>query len=226
LRAAQQRAAAALAELGCTVEHLDTSATRALLPETSQAFSVWAAMLGHAQPVAFRQLISDGRAAGDELTTLGALRELVRCLLGGGASARHTLPAVALAIIDDLERALLAPVRRRLLRHGATLRSRLDALLPTDGHTVLLLPSLLTPAPRHHENMLRFPDACQTALFNVMQLPATAVPLAPSPTEPPATHLPLGCQVVAGFGDDHNALAVAIALEAAGVARAAPCPAL
>ena len=117
-----------------------------------------------------------------------------------------------------------------MLRRGNALRARFDALL-SDGRTVLLVPSLLTPAPRHHENLLRFPDAAQTALFNVMQLPATAVPI-PSPRATSngqrrgrgeslghATTLPLGCQVVAGFGSDHLTLAVAIALERAGVAR-------
>ena len=76
------------------------------------------------------------------------------------------------------------------------------------------LGSASTPAPRHHENLLRFTDAAQTGLFNVMELPATAVPLGTG-----SGHLPLGCQVVAGFGHDRLSLAVAIALEREGVAR-------
>jgi hypothetical protein len=42
---------------------------------------------------------------------------------------------------------------------------------------VLLLPSLPTPAPFHSESILRVFDTSNTAFFNVMQLPVTAVPL-------------------------------------------------
>ena len=222
LQKAQARAADALEELGCKVMRLDGSAMRQQLPEVTWAFSIWGAMLGAAQPVRFRTLISDGRSEGEQLTFFGALRELVACVLGGGQSERHTLPAIALALLEDIEGSFPA-VQRAMIRQGEALRSRLDAMLG-DGHTVLLAPSLLTPAPRHHENLLRFPDAAQTALFNVMQLPVTAVPLGktaeaggPFFERPP---LPRGCQVVAGFGDDQNSLAVAIALERAGIARA------
>ena len=207
LRDAQARAAEALEALGCAVTRLDGAAMRAALPEVPHAFSIWAAMLGSAQPVPFRQLISDGRAPGDELTVVGALREAVACLLGGGASARHTLPAIALALIEDLESAF-PTMRTAMLAKGEALRARFDAML-ADGRTVLLVPSLLTPAPRHHENLLRFPDAAQTGLFNVMELPATAVPIcAPGGSarghghgrSRSRTDLPLGVQVVAGLG--------------------------
>jgi hypothetical protein len=42
---------------------------------------------------------------------------------------------------------------------------------------VLLLPSLPTPAPFHGESIMRLFDTSNTAFFNVMQLPVTAVPL-------------------------------------------------
>ena len=128
----------------------------------------------------------------------------------GGASSRHTLPAIGLALVEELD-ALFPSVRQLMLRRGDALRARFDALL-SDGRTVLLVPSLLTPAPRHHENLLRFPDAAQTGLFNVMQLPATAVPLPPparstgGAAREPAARLParLGLRVRpsdAGGGD-------------------------
>ena len=149
---------------------------------------------------------------GDELTVYRALLELGRCLWGGGASARHTLPAIGLAIVEEID-ASFPSMRAAMKARGERLRERLNALLG-GGDAVLLLPSLLTPAPRHHENLLRFPDAAQTGLFNVMELPATAVPLGTG-----SGRLPLGCQVVAGFGHDQVSLAVAIALEREGVAR-------
>ena len=98
---------------------------------------------------------------------------------------------------------------------GARLRRRLDGLL-ADGSAVLLVPPPLTPAPRHHENLARFTNSAQTSLFNVMELPATAVPTGLS-----GDGLPVGVQVVGGFGHDEVTIAVALALEAAGAARAA-----
>lgn len=227
LRDALSRAADALEGLGCAVTRLDGAAMRTALPEVPHAFSIWAAMLGAAQPVPFRQLISDGRRPDDALTVFGALREAAVCLLRGGASSRHTLPAIALALIEDLD-AAFPTMRKAMIARGEALRARFDALL-ADGRTVLLVPSLLTPAPRHHENLLRFPDAAQTGLFNVMQLPATAVPICAAAANGAQggrsrrTDLPLGCQCVAGSGGDHLTLAVAIALERAGVARATKC---
>jgi fatty acid amide hydrolase 2 len=47
-----------------------------------------------------------------------------------------------------------------------------------------------------------------TAIFNVMELPVTAVPLGLSREE-----LPLGVQVAALHGNDHLTIAVALALE-------------
>ena len=102
-----------------------------------------------------------------------------------------------------------------MIGKGLKLRTRLDALLGA-GTAVLVCPSLLTPAPRHHENLLRFPDAGQCGLWNVLALPATAVPLGADPR----TKLPLGCQVVGGYGCDRVTIAVAEELEKLGVAKA------
>ena len=217
MRRAQAVTAAALEGMGIQVERWGRCEMRARLPEMTFGFSIWAAMLGGAQPVPFRTLISDGRAPGDDLSFCGVLLEALRCLLCGGETVRHTLPAVALALIEDVE-SLFPSARVAMAKKGAVLRARLDKLLG-DGTTVLLLPSLPTPAPRHHENLLRFPDVAQTAIFNVMQLPATAIPLGSE------GGLPLGCQAVAGFGRDELSIALAIALERAGVARSVDaCP--
>ncbi len=212
MRAAQARAVAALAARGCTIVPVG----RAELPETLFAFSIWSAKLADAQALPFRHVISDGRC--DGAYTVGeVLLEAVRCVAGGGQTARHTLPAVGLALVEALDACLdrLLSMRRTMISKGDTLRARLDELLG-GGSAVLVCPSLLTPAPRHHENLLRFPDAGQCGLFNVMKLPATAVPLGADPR----TKLPLGCQVVAGFGYDSVSLAVAEELERLGVAKA------
>jgi fatty acid amide hydrolase 2 len=207
-RAAQRRAAAALADLGCSVVPIGRDA----LPESSLAFSIWAAMLGSAQEVPFAEIISEGAP-----TTLGlfaSIKEALLCVLQGGSTHRHTLPALGLAIVERLEENLPS-MRAAMKEKGAKLRARLDRLLG-DGRSVMLCPSLLTPAPRHHENMLRFADTCQTGLFNVMQLPATAVPMGRTER---GGGLPVGFQVVAGAAQDHVSIAVAMALEKAGVAK-------
>ena len=142
-------------------------------------------MLGSAQPVPFRALISDGRAGG-VLSVGTALLEVARCVLNGhGKTALHTLPALGLALVEELD-ALFPSIRKQMVERGERLQRRLDELLG-DGRSICLVPALLTPAPRHHENLLRFTDATQTGLFNVMQLPATAIPMGRA-----ANGLPLG----------------------------------
>ena len=59
---------------------------------------------------------------------------------------------------------------------------------------ILLIPSLPTPAPFHNESLLRLFDTANTAFFNVMELPATAVPLGLT-RKAKHTPLPIGFQV-------------------------------
>ena len=205
LRAAQSRLLASLRRLGCEVAPIGV----AELPEARDAFSIWGAMLG-AVATPFMRILSDRRSP--PLSVARALGETLVCVVRGGVSARHTLPAVGLALVESINR--LFPAQQAALEAaGARLSARLDALL-ADGRTVIVLPSVLAPAPRHHENLLRFPSTSQTGLFNVMQLPATAVPLGLS-----SRGLPLGCQIVAARGADAVTIALACALEREGVAR-------
>jgi len=184
------------------------------LPELSSAFPIWAAMLGTAQTEPFMHVISDGLDG--HLTHSDCFLELLKCIFfHRGTSLKHTLPAVALALVEAADAAM--PKQRALMvAKGQKLRGRLDALL-SRGDAVLVLPSLPTPAPRHHENLLRFTDTCQVSVFNTLQLPATAVPLGRTRGRP---SLPLGCQIVAGFGWDVASLSAAVKLQARGVARA------
>ena len=165
-------------------------------------FSIWGAMLG-AAATPFMRILSERRQP--PLTLGRALLELLLCLLSGGVTERHTLPAVGLALVECVDR-LFPKQAASFLAHGASLRARFGELL-RDGRAVIVLPSILAPAPHHHENLLRFPSTSQTGLFNVMELPATAVPLGLS-----SEGLPLGCQVVAARGADHVSIAVASAL--------------
>jgi fatty acid amide hydrolase 2 len=125
------------------------------LPELSAAFPIWAAMLGTAQTEPFMHVISDGLK--QHLTHFECFLELLRCIfLHRGTSPRHTLPAVALALVEAAD-AAMPKQRAALVEKGGKLRKRLDNLL-AQGDAVLVVPSLPTPAPRHHENLLRFTD--------------------------------------------------------------------
>ena len=163
------------AQPGCEVGELPA------YPELAEAFDIWAAMLGAATEEAFHSIISrapaDGAAPVARLLSLPA--ELLRLLganaLGCGRS-NHTLPALGLALVEKVDD--LMPARqRRLIAAGGRLKAALAAALGEDG--VLLFPSLPKGAPFHggHIRRLSFLDCGVTGLFNVLELPATQIPL-------------------------------------------------
>lgn len=61
---------------------------------------------------------------------------------------------------------------------------------------VILMPSLPTAAPLHGESLLRVLDTANTGFFNIMELPATAVPLGlEKSSRGSRMRMPIGCQV-------------------------------
>jgi len=199
---AQRRAADALARLGADVRP-------ARLTGLGRALEIWAAMVeaGNTHPACegeageipkiptFGEMLGDGRP-------VRAGRELARWAL---RRSPHTLPALALALLQHAGK--LVPDRmRRAIELGQALRKELEAQLGTRG--VLLYPSHPVPAPLHYQPLL-FPFRwTYTAIFNVLEVPATQVPLGLG-----AAGLPLGAQIVAAHGQDHLAIAVARRLE-------------
>lgn len=95
-------------------------------------------------------------------------------------------------------------------------RFRDELYAALEGDTILVMPSLPVEAPKHgpFPIVFRFADAGATGILNVLELPATAVPMGLN-----SGGLPTGIQVVAGLGKDHLTLAAALALERAGVAK-------
>jgi fatty acid amide hydrolase 2 len=191
IRMTVRAAAAALADRGARVAPW----RHGLLP---LAMPIWGSMLAGAGGPTFGELISaDGRG-------INVLGELLRSLRG---DARHMPEALVLAALDDTFLSFDAP-RAAFSALGRRLRSVLDTLL--DDGSVLLLPVHPRVAPKHRQP-LRYPlDWIYTALFNVMELPATSVPMGLD-----ADGLPLAVQVVAAHGNDHLTIAAALALEQA-----------
>lgn len=186
---AQARAAAHLARSGAQV-------SEARFVGLSRSFDIWSAMLGAAESRSkFKRLLQ---------------RRSVWSLLGQLALwavrlSRHTFPAIALGLIEDIGH--WTPRRtQRLIASGRSLRDEIGGALGEDG--VMLYPSFPRLAPRHLSPMFPPFDWVYTAIVNVMELPATQVPLGFSPEG-----LPLGVQVIAGPGQDHVCIAVAQALE-------------
>lgn len=187
---ALERAASALADRGARIE-------RARIPEFGRAFELWSALMAEAAQVSFREHMG--------LPERGALgRELVRWTVG---RSPHTLPALVLAAMEDARPFVpSAAGRQRMLREVEALRRRVVQLIGPRG--VMLYPPHPRPAPRHGSPLLRPFDFAYTAVFNILELPVTQVPMGLS-----RQGLPLGVQVVGVHDNDALTIAVGEALE-------------
>ncbi|WP_437330428.1 amidase [Sorangium sp. So ce381] len=188
LVAAQRKAAEALAACGATV-------VEARIDLLARALDIWTAMVGTSGGVTFRALLGGGRP-------VSLPRELARWSV---RRSTHTLPALGLALLEDVGGLLPARVERAL-ELGKALRAELVSRIGEQG--VMLYPSYPSPAPRHYAPLLPPFQWTYTAVLNVMEMPATQVPLGLN-----GEGLPLGVQVAAIHGNDHVTIAVAEHLE-------------
>jgi fatty acid amide hydrolase 2 len=188
LRAAQRDAAQALAARGAT---LRTARVDAL----AQSVEIWGAMLDAAEGPSFSSMLGNGRE-------VSIVPELARWAL---RRSPHTLPSLVLVLLEKIPK-LLPNEGRRFLELGASLRRELVDLIGPRG--VLLFPSHTRPAPFHMRPLLPPFQWAYTAIFNVMELPVTQVPLGLN-----ADGVPLGVQVAGVHGNDHVTIAAALALE-------------
>jgi fatty acid amide hydrolase 2 len=187
---ALERAAQTLAKRGAKVR-------RRRIPEFARAFELWSAAMSEASDTPFRTLLGEGEP-------IVVRRELLRWAL---RRSDHTLPALALAGLEDLWPFVPSGDKRRaLVGEGVALREQIDGLLRPKG--LLLYPSHSRPAPRHYGPLLRPFGWTFTAIFNVLELPVTQVPMGLS-----RAGLPLGLQVVGANGNDHLTIAAALELE-------------
>jgi fatty acid amide hydrolase 2 len=189
-RHAVRRAADALADRGATIREIE-------LPRLRRAFEIWAAMMSTGGAPPYAEVLGNGKA-------IAPLRELVRLAL---RRSHHTLPALIIVALEEVAKRFPGRVEKAIAE-GRALQAELESLLGPDG--VLLYPPYSRPAPRHGTPMLTPFDFVCTGIFNVLELPATVVPIGFD-----ADGLPLSVQIVGRRGNDPLTVAVAASLESA-----------
>lgn len=189
LVAALHRAGEALAALGARVRV-------GIIPGLWRTFDIWGAAMHAAGGPTFTEHLGGG-------TAIPRVRELAKFLAGRSA---HTFPALMLAFFEKLP-AWMPRRTRWLVEEGRRLRAE---IIERMGDGVMLYPPFAGLAPRHHRPLLRPFDFVYTALANVLELPATAVPMGLA-----REGVPLGVQVMGRPGADHLTIRIAEELELA-----------
>lgn len=189
MRDAVRTATRVLESRGAKVQRLRSNVLK-------QALWIWAAMMMEQGETSYAELVS-----GNE--KLPVLRELGKLLFG---RSHHTTPVLAVIAAQRVMKYLPNSRNAELVKLGRALQRELEDLLGDDG--VILHPPYTQPAPRHGAPMLAPLDGGFTAVFNVLELPATVVPTGLDPRG-----LPVAVQVVGKRGLDHLTLGVASVLE-------------
>lgn len=147
------------------------------------------------EPTTFSELLGDG-------VKVNALGELGKYLTG---KSDFTLAALYPLIDEQLLPKEKASKIRKLTQQC---EDELNELLGDDG--ILLYHNTMYPAPFHYQALFKLYNFSYWALFNVLHVPATQVPLGLNDDG-----LPLGIQVVATKNRDRHCIAVAEELERA-----------
>ncbi|XP_033332305.2 fatty-acid amide hydrolase 2-B isoform X2 [Megalopta genalis] len=140
---------------------------------------------------------------GDKIALM--LIEFCKALLG---LSKYSAQLVLSTIFTE-QNAFLSPKEKQQLNgEKEILREKLNILL--DERTVILLPTFTQPASYAEDVVLKTDCTTYAALANIMQFPATHVPMGLN-----KDGLPVGFQVMAGCKNDHLCLAIAEELERA-----------
>jgi len=190
LRNARVRAARALAEAGAEVVKVSLPGVRTVIEPYLNAMR---------ESGGLRELLTEGGAEVPGFARLVA--DAVR-----GRSRYSTAILVTLAAENVAGR-----LPERLERRAAAAERELgEQVAEAIGDGVLLHPPFARVAPKHGRTLGRPWMLAPTALFNLIGLPVTQVPLGLG-----EAGLPLSVQVAAGRDRDHVSIAVAIELERA-----------
>ena len=159
------------------------------------SLEIWSTLMSEAAEVPYVDHLRNGR-------NFNLAREATRLFLG---RSEFTVPSLGLVLVEKIS-AKMTKRSQQMQRAFRQLQSEISQVLKPN--TVLLFPSYACPAPKHTQP-LYLPIRWQyTAIINVLELPATQVPLGLN-----SGGKPLGIQVIAHHGADHLTLAVACFLE-------------
>jgi fatty acid amide hydrolase 2 len=190
MREARDAAAQALAELGARSEKVS-------LKQLRRALEIYLAALGDGASTSLSELLEE---AGVQPRGPRPWHDAAR---GRGD---HTLPVLITLALERLNRHMPAARTQKAVAAARSLRDEVGAVLGDDA--VLLHWPHPRVAPRHGGTVGRAWVLTSAAVFNLLGLPVTEVPLGLNPRG-----LPLGVQVAAADGNDHLTIAAALALE-------------
>jgi fatty acid amide hydrolase 2 len=190
LRNARVRAARALAEAGAEVVKVSLPGVRTVIEPYLNAMR---------ESGGLRELLTEG---GAKVPGFGRLvADAVR------GRSRYSTPILVTLAAENLA----GRMPERLERRAALAeRDLAEQVAEAIGDGVLLHPPFARGAPKHGRTLGRPWMLAPTALFNLIGLPVTEVPLGLG-----KAGLPLGVQVAAGRDRDHVSIAVAMELERA-----------
>lgn len=186
LKADQKRCVEFLKKKGMVVKEIK-------IDEFKHSFLIWSSMLNSAQKTPFRVLMGDGKAIHPYI-------ELIKWIF---RLSKHTFPGIMLSISEGFR---FRPLMKKFVKMGENLKEKIDDLLKKDG--VILYPSYSRPAPFHNRPLFTPIDFAYTAIFNVLRLPVTQIPLGLSDDG-----IPLGIQVVSNSKNDHLTIRLAMEFE-------------
>ncbi len=190
LRNARIRAAKALAAAGAEVVRVSLPAIKTVIEPYLNAMR---------ESGGLRELLTEG---GAEVPGFGRLlRDAVR------GRSPYTTPLLMTLASENVAAHMPQSLQRRAEAAEREVAERVGEAI---GDGVMLHPPFSRVAPRHGRTVGRPWMIAPTALFNLLGLPVTEVPLGLN-----EQGLPLGVQVAAGLDRDHVAIAVAIELERA-----------
>nr|CAD7424654.1 unnamed protein product [Timema monikensis] len=161
-------------------------------PEMKYSFRLWRYWMTK-EPMVFAEELANREGC------VSPFQELPKLLVG---QSDFTLASL-LRLFNDMLPSEKAPWAEKTTE---TLLAKIVAKLGDNG--VLLYPSHPTPASYHYSSFLRPYNFGYWAIFNVLHLPVTQVPMGID-----RDGLPVGIQVVAGPYQDHLCLAVAKELQ-------------
>ena len=118
----------------------------------------------------------------------------------------HTIPILITLALERLNRHVPAARTQKAVAAARALRDEVGEILGDDA--ILLHQPHPRVAPRHGGTIGRAWVITPAAVFNLLGLPVTQVPLGLNPRG-----LPLGVQVAAADGNDHLTIAAALELE-------------